>query len=118
MTRIWSWTVGVGFVVVGVMRFMALPGLPGWETREPVHGVLHLVTGALWLAAAALRHGCHAGLATRWLGAFWLAVGVAGEAGWLDGVEALAFDDAVVHLVVGLGAVVVGWAPVGKRSPT
>jgi hypothetical protein len=80
--------------------------------------MLHLISGALWLAAALLRHGRHARLLTRWLGAFWLAIGVAGEAGWLDAVEALAFDDAVVHLVVGLVSIVVGWVPVATRSRT
>ncbi|MGP3961296.1 hypothetical protein ACTWPT_35395 [Nonomuraea sp. 3N208] len=118
MTRIWSSIVGTGFVIVGVMRFVALPDMPGWETPEPLHGILHLVTGALWLAAAVLRQGRYASSVTRWLGVFWLAVGVAGEAGWLDAVEALAFDDAIVHLVVGLGSVAVGWAPVARRSRT
>lgn len=104
--------VGAGFVVVGVMRFMPLESLPGWGRAEPLHGLLHLATGALWFAAGTLQSGRHAGRANRWLGGFWLATGVAGNAGWLNRVEALSFDDNAVHLIVGVAAVSVGWSAV------
>jgi uncharacterized membrane protein YfcA len=101
--------IGIGFLIVGVMRFFALETLPGWENPEPLHGALHLVTGALWFASAWWRRGRLAGKANRWLGAFWLVTGIAGNLGWLDAVEALAFDDNAVHLVVGAVTTAVGW---------
>lgn len=117
LQRICAVIIGAGFVVVGVMRFFALEQLAGWEIPEPVHGALHLVTGALWFASAWIRQGAYARQANRWLGLFWLSLGVLGNLGLLDSVEAFAFDDNGVHLVVGVVTATVGWSRTWRAKP-
>lgn len=110
LARLWATVIGCGFLVVGVLRFVRLEGVPGWDVPEPVHGLLHLVSGALWLAAAWAYRGRYVGPVNRWLGLFWLVIGVVGNLGMLERVEALSFDDNGVHLVVGVVGTAVGWA--------
>lgn len=109
LQRAWASVVGVGFVIVGVMRFFPFENLPGWEVAEPVHGLLHLTTGAMWCVSVLASRGAFAGAANRWLGLFWLLIGIVGNVGLLEAVEPLAFDDNGVHLIVGVASVAVGW---------
>ncbi|OEV28807.1 hypothetical protein AN219_19805 [Streptomyces nanshensis] len=111
LARLCALILGTGFVVVGVMRFVPLSGLPGWETAEPLHGTLHLASGLLWLAAGLWApRGWGAARADLSLGLFWLLLGVFGNLSLLDWAEPLSFDDNKVHLAVGILATAAGCA--------
>ena len=40
--------VGIGFLTVGVLRFIAIPSVPDLSNPQPIHGIFHLITGAIY----------------------------------------------------------------------
>jgi hypothetical protein len=97
--RIWSLVLGVGFVVVGLLRMVPLPDLAPFAQPEYVHGALHLVTGAAFVQWGARRPVPRV---VAVLGLSWVALGLGARFGLLD------HTDALVH--IGTGAVSVGLA--------
>jgi|SRR5687767_1818481 hypothetical protein len=102
--RIWSFVLGVGFLVVGVLRTIPIPQLEPFAHPEYVHGALHLVSGAAFLQWGARRA---VPLVVAVLGVLWVVLGVVARFGVLD------HTDSVVHIVT--GAVSVGLAALARR---
>ena len=102
--RIWSFVLGVGFLVVGVLRMIPIPQLEPFAQPEYVHGALHLVSGAALLQWGA-RRAVPRVIAV--LGVLWVVLGVVARFGVLD------HTDSVVHIVT--GAVSVGLAALARR---
>jgi hypothetical protein len=97
--RVWSLVLGVGFLVVGVLRMVPIPGLPSFAHPEHVHGALHLVSGAAFLLWGARRPV--PGVVGA-LGLLWVGLGLVARLGLLH------HTDDLVH--VGTGALSVGLA--------
>jgi hypothetical protein len=102
--RIWSLVLGIGFLVVGVLRMIPIPELAPFAHPEYVHGALHLVSGAAFLQWGARRPEPRVVAA---LGAFWVVLGLVARFGLLD------HTDAVVH--IGTGAVSLVLAVAARR---
>jgi hypothetical protein len=102
--RIWSFVLGVGFLVVGVLRMIPIPQLEPFAQPEYVHGALHLVSGAALLQWGARRAVPRVVAA---LGVLWVVLGVVARFGVLD------HTDSVVHIVT--GAVSIGLAALARR---
>lgn len=102
--RIWSFVLGVGFLVVGVLRMIPIPQLEPFAHPEYVHGALHLVSGA-----ASLQWGARRAVprVIAVLGVLWVVLGVVARFGVLD------HTDSVVHIVT--GAVSIGLAALARR---
>lgn len=102
--RIWSLVLGVGFLVVGVLRMIPIPELASFAHPEYVHGALHLVSGAAFVQWGACRPTPRVVAA---LGGFWVVLGLVARFGLLD------HTDALVH--IGTGAVSLGLAVAARR---
>jgi ABC-type transport system involved in multi-copper enzyme maturation permease subunit len=99
----------IGFIVTGFDNFAS-------DTNDkiiilgvnPLHNVVHLTLGALWLVAA--RTASNARMANIALGAGLLAafvLGVAGGAGFLN-IDNAAEPDNYLHLVYGIASLAIG----------
>jgi hypothetical protein len=102
--RMWSLVLGVGFLVVGVLRMIPIPDLANFAHPEYVHGALHLVSGAAFLEWGARRPAPRIVAA---LGLFWVLLGLVARFGLLD------HTDALVH--IGTGAVSIALAVLARR---
>jgi uncharacterized membrane protein YphA (DoxX/SURF4 family) len=101
--RLWAGLLGLGFLVVGVLRFIPMPSVPDLSMAQPVHGALHLTSGALLVWSALWKGGRYAEVLNRWNGLFWMALGLLG----LPGV--VLYADNVLHLFVGVASSALGW---------
>ena len=106
--RIWSLVLGVGFMVVGVLRMVSIPELEPFAHPEYVHGALHLVSGVAFLQWGALRP---APRVVAVLGLLWVVIGVVGLLGLLR------HTDDLVHVATGAVSVVLAVAG-GLRTRT
>jgi hypothetical protein len=104
--RVWSFVLGVGFLVVGVLRLVPIPDLVPFARAEYVHGALHLVSGAAFLQWGARRPAPRVVAA---LGLLWVVLGLVARFGLLD------HTDAIVH--IGTGAVSVALAGAAWPAP-
>jgi putative oxidoreductase len=102
--RLWAGLLGLGFLVVGVLRFIPIPSVLDLSVAQPVHGALHLVSGALLVAGAFWDGGSHAEVMNRWNGLFWVALGLLGVPG------VVLYSDNSTHLFVGVASAALGWA--------
>jgi hypothetical protein len=102
--RVWSSVLGVGFLVVGVLRMVPIPELASFAQPEYVHGALHLVSGAAFLQWGARRP---APRVVAVLGLLWVGLGLVARFGLLD------HTDSLVH--IGTGAVSVVLAVAARR---
>jgi hypothetical protein len=102
--RIWSLVLGVGFLVVGVLRMIPIPELAPFAHPEYVHGALHLVSGAAFLQWGARRPVPRV---VAVLGVLWVVLGLVARFGLLD------HTDALVH--IGTGAVSVVLAVAARK---
>ena len=102
--RLWAGLLGLGFLVVGVLRFIPMPMVPDLSVAQPVHGVLHLVSGGLLVGSALWDRGSHAEVLNRWNGLVWTALGLLG----LPAV--VLYSDNMTHLFVGVASSAMGWA--------
>jgi uncharacterized membrane protein len=99
--RVWSLVLGVGFMVVGVLRMVPIAELEPFAHPEYVHGALHLVSGAAFLQWGARRP---APRVVAVLGLLWVVVGLVGLLGLLD------HTDDLVHVATGAVSVVLAVA--------
>lgn len=99
--RVWSLVLGVGFMVVGVLRMVPIPELEPFAHPEYVHGALHLVSGAAFLQWGARRP---APRVVAVLGLLWVVIGIVGLFGLLD------HTDDLVHVATGAVSVVLAVA--------
>jgi uncharacterized membrane protein len=99
--RVWSLVLGVGFMVVGVLRMVPIPELEPFAHPEYVHGALHLVSGAAFLQWGARRP---APRVVAVLGLLWVVIGLVGLLGLLD------HTDDLVHVATGAVSVVLAVA--------
>ncbi|QIN81296.1 DUF4383 domain-containing protein [Rubrobacter tropicus] len=130
MVRTFALVVGIVFLVVGILGF--IPGLTtgggeyllGIFAVDATHNLIHLLVGALGLAAF---YWDRARLYCQVLGVVYLAVGILGFIPALVfgekllGIFAVNLADNLLHLVVGAFAAYLGFAPqaTGRRiSPT
>lgn len=102
--RVWSLVLGVGFLVVGVLRMIPIPDLLPFAQPEYVHGALHLVSGAAFLQWGARRP---APRVVGLLGGLWVVLGLVARFGLLD------HTDSLVH--IGTGALSVVFAVAARR---
>jgi uncharacterized membrane protein len=102
--RIWSLVLGVGFLVVGVLRMIPIPQLAPFAHPEYVHGALHLLSGAAFLQWGARRPTPRV---VAVLGVLWVVLGAVARFGLLD------HTDSLVH--IGTGAVSLGLAVAVRR---
>ena len=130
MTRTFALVVGVVFLVAGVLGF--IPGITvdheyllGIFAVDTVHNLLHLVIGALGIAA---YYWDRTRLYCQGLGLVCLLIGILGfipaflfGEGMLLGLFHVSVADNVLYLVVGAVAAYLGFAPRfsgGRVSPT
>jgi len=99
--RLVAQVLGAVLVLVGLLGFVNDPVL-GLFDVNPLHNAVHLLSGALLLAAAFMDHGRNARLANMVLGAVYLVV-AAGT--WIPGLNdafALNVPDAGLHALLGI----------------
>ena len=130
MTRTFALVVGIVFLVAGVLGF--IPGITvdheyllGIFAVDTVHNLLHLVIGALGIAA---YYWDRTRLYCQGLGLVCLLIGILGfipallfGEGMLLGLFHVNLADNVLYLVVGAVAAYLGFAPRfsgGRVSPT
>lgn len=130
MTRMFALVVGIAFLAAGVLGFV--PGVTtadgmlfGIFAVDAVHNVIHLLVGALGVAA---YYWDRSRLYCQGLGIVYLLVGVLGFIpalifgdGMLLGLFHVNLADNLLHLIVGAAAAYLGFAPQfgGRRvSPT
>jgi hypothetical protein len=99
--RVWTLVLGVGFMVVGVLRMVPIPDLAPFAHPEYVHGALHLVSGAAFLQWGARRP---APWVVAVLGLLWVVLGLIARFGLLD------HTDDLVHIGTGAVSVVLAVA--------
>jgi putative oxidoreductase len=104
LQRLWAGLLGLGFLVVGVLRFIPIESVPDLSKAQPVHGLIHLTTGAALVCSAFWDRGSHAEVLNRWVGLFYIALGLLG----LPGV--VLYSDNATHLFVGIASSALGWA--------
>lgn len=100
--RIWVGLLGAGFLVVGVLRFIRIPAVLDLSVPQPIHGAIHLTTGAALCWSAFDKKGKYAETVNLWVGLFFVALGVLG----LPGV--VKYADNSLHLFVGTASVALG----------
>jgi hypothetical protein len=106
--RVWSLVLGVGFMVVGLLRMVPIPELEPFAHPEYAHGALHLISGAVFLQWGARRP---APRVVAVLGLLWVVIGLVGLLGLLD------HTDDLVHVATGAVSVVLAVAG-GLRTRT
>jgi putative oxidoreductase len=102
--RIWAGLLGAGFLVVGVLRFIRIPNIVDLSVSQPIHGIIHLTTGAALCWSAFRKRGEYAERVNLWTGLFFVALGVLG----LPGV--VKYADNSLHLFVGTASAALGGA--------
>ena len=93
--RLWAGLLGTGFLVVGVLRFIRIQGVTDLSVPQPIHGAIHLITGVALFWGAFRDRGKYAELVNRWVGLFFVVLGLLG----LPGV--VLYADNSLHLFVG-----------------
>jgi putative oxidoreductase len=108
LQRLWAGLLGLGFLVVGVLRFIPIESVPDLSKAQPVHGLIHLTTGAALALSAFWDRGSHAEVLNRWVGLFYIGLGLLGLPGMV------LFSDNATHLFVGVASSALGWASPGS----
>lgn len=119
-----AWILGVVLVLVGVLGFVMTSPLLGVFDVSLVHNIVHLLTGAILIAGAAIDGGRNARLVNMVLGAVYLLVAVVGFAapdltntllGGTTTTPAIGVEDHVLHVF--LGVVLLGVAFMMRETP-
>ena len=103
----WAKVIGVILLLVGIFGFF-LKGLMlnVFEVNE-LHNILHLVSGAIF-AWAGFSLRAPASKVNQWLGGIYILLGLIGFFA-LQELLALNSADNVLHLVIGVASVWLGW---------
>lgn len=99
--RLVAQILGAVLVLVGVVGFVNDPVLGVFDVN-PLHNVVHLLSGAVLLAAAFMADGRNARLANMVLGAVYLVVAAATWIPGLNDLFALNVADAGLHALLGV----------------
>ena len=73
--RIWASVIGVASVTIGILRFI-IPTLS--LSIPPLDGIIHIVTGAVFIAGAWINGGKYVSKTNLWCGVFYIIFGVIG----------------------------------------
>jgi hypothetical protein len=118
-----AWILGAVLVLVGILGFVMTSPLLGIFEVSTTHNIVHLLTGAILIAGAAIDGGRNARLVNMVLGAVYLLVAVVGFAApdltntlLSQAAGTALMTDNVLHLV--LGVVLVGVAFIMKETTT
>ena len=117
-----AWILGVVLVLVGILGFVLTSPLLGIFEVSSTHNIVHLLTGAILIAGAAIDGGRNARLVNMVLGAVYLLVAVVGFAApdltntllTQPAGTALTTDN-VLHVL--LGVVLLGVAFIMRETP-
>jgi len=86
--RTWASVIGVASTAIGILTFCSIVHIPTLDA------VIHIVTGAIFIAGAWINKGQYVGRTIRWLGIFYIVFGAIGVN--------------VAHIVVGILSVLIG----------
>lgn len=111
--RLVAQILGVVLILVGLLGFMNDPVLGIFEVN-PLHNVVHLLSGAVLLGAAFMDGGRNARLTNMVLGVVYLIVAAATWIPILADVFALNVADAGLHALIGVVLLGVAFAMKGE----
>ncbi len=106
--KTWAWLIGVILVLIGIWGFISNP-VAGLFPVNALHNIVHLVTGLIFIWAAAKGA---AKPANQWLGIIYVVVAILGFLGVLSFLAVAGGNDPDnwLHLVIGIVSVLVGYA--------
>lgn len=104
-----TWLFGVVFLLVGVLGFVTASPLLGFFDVDPVHNVIHLVSGVLAFICAGMGYGAARGF----LIVFGIVYGLVTLLGFLNGGNVLGLiqvnqADNYLHLGITVGTLLFG----------
>ena len=106
MQALFAKVLGVILLLVGLLGFAMSSPLLGLFSVNPLHNVVHVVSGIVLLWAGFAMGGEHAKTANMVFGAVYLLVAILGFLGVLDGILGPAgmsmLADNVLHLLIGV----------------
>src|SRR5206468_8601272 len=70
--RTWASVIGVASTAIGILTFCSIVHIPTLDA------VIHMVTGAIFIAGAWINKGQYVGRTIRWLGIFYIVFGAIG----------------------------------------
>ena len=103
----WAMIIGVILLLVGLWGFFQAPMLNIFGVN-PLHNIVHLVTGAIFLRAGLAKGKEVARLTNQWLGVIYIIVGLVGFLGVLQFLNVNMADN-WLHLLLGVISAGIGW---------
>jgi hypothetical protein len=86
--RTWASIIGVASATIGILKFTSIVHIPTLDA------VIHIITGAIFVAGAWINKGQYVSRTNRWLGIFYIVFGAIGVN--------------VAHIVVGILSILIG----------
>ncbi|MHB8605313.1 MAG: DUF4383 domain-containing protein [Thermoplasmatota archaeon] len=114
---------GVVFLAVGLLGFVINPTLIVFGVTT-THNIVHLLSGAILLAAGFMRGGTNARMANQIFGVVYILVAILGflNIGFVatllgSGSDSFTYADALLHLVLGVVLAGVGFGVKDATTP-
>jgi uncharacterized membrane protein len=86
--RTWASIIGVASATIGILNFTSIVHIPTLDA------VIHIITGAIFIAGAWINKGQYVSRTNRWLGIFYIVFGAIGV-NW-------------AHIIVGVVSILIG----------
>lgn len=104
--KTWAWIAGIVLLLVGILGFISAPILGIFEVNA-THNIIHLLTGLIFIWAAAKNAGKSANV---WLGVIYIVVAILGFFGALSFISVASGNDpdTWLHLVLGAISLLIG----------
>jgi hypothetical protein len=88
MQQAWASIIGLASTTIGILKFSSIVHIPTLDA------VIHIITGAIFIAGAWINKGRYVGQTNRYLGIFYIAFGAIG-ANW-------------AHIIIGIASILIG----------
>jgi hypothetical protein len=86
--RTWASVIGVASTTIGILKFSSIVHIPTLDA------LIHIITGAIFIAGAWINKGQYVSRTNRWLGIFYIVFGAIGV-NW-------------AHIVAGIVSILIG----------
>lgn len=118
MSKTLSIILGIVFVLVAILGFVdtGLVGSEGTFTTNPLHDIIHLVVGLIFLGVG-IWNPAKAGATMKAIGVIYIILAILGWVGALSFLMVNSADN-WLHLVLGVVIAVLGWTAKDGSAPT